>query len=134
VLLRRAREWAAGVGELREQPDRFPLLIAFADMPRFGRWHAEAPLQDLAEGADAAVGPTLDGGVYLLALAAAQPALVEAARDGGQAVMAAAGEAGLELGLLRPERAVRTADDWRALLADPLLPAEVRAALEAQPT
>jgi glycosyltransferase A (GT-A) superfamily protein (DUF2064 family) len=129
VLERRAREWATGVGELRERPDAFPLLVVFADMPRLGRWHAEATLEDLAEGADAAIGPTLDGGVYLLALAAEQPALLAAVPEGGQAVMAAAGQAGLEIGLLRPEHAVRTTDDRRALLADPLLPAEVRAAL-----
>jgi hypothetical protein len=97
-------------------------------MPRLGTWHAEAPLGDLEAGADVCVGPTLDGGVYLVALAAPQPDVLAALPD-AQAVLAAAQGASLEVGLLRPERALRTGDDRRALLADPLLAPEVRAAL-----
>jgi hypothetical protein len=128
VLLRRAREWAEGVGELVEEIQAYPALMVWADMPRLTAWHAAAPLGDIAAGADVAIGPTLDGGLYLLALAAPQPRLLDV-RASGHSLLATAGELGLEAGLLRPERAVRTENDRRALLADPLLPAEVRAAL-----
>ena len=135
MLLGRARDWAAAVGPLVDEPTTFPLLMVWADMPRLSAWHAEAPLGDLAAGADLAIGPTLDGGVYLVALAAPHPDVVDTALAADSpplsaAVLAAAGAAGLEAGLLRPERAVRTDGDRRALLADPLLAPDVRAALE----
>ena len=42
-----------------------------------------------------------------------------------------AGEAGLEVGLLRPERGLATPDDVRAARADPLFPPEIAALLRA---
>jgi hypothetical protein len=113
-----------------DEPRGYPLVMVWADMPRLGAWHAEAVLGDLEAGTDVAIGPTLDGELYLLALAADQPAILAAMPD-RHAVFEAAGEASLYMGLLRPERAARTAEDRRALLVDPLLPPEVREALSA---
>lgn len=128
----RARRWAERAGTVVDEIDAYPALIAWADMPRLGDWHIEAPLADLREGADAAVGATLDGGVYLVALAAPQSRLLDALPMAAH-VLAAAAELELEIGLLRPERALRSEDDRRALLADPLLAPEVRRALSERP-
>ena len=132
MLWERALAWAAGVGEVVDAITSYPTLTVWADLPRLTSWHAQAPLEDLAAGADVAIGPTLDGGIYLLALAAPQPELLDSL-ESGATLLATAGRLGLEAGLLRPERAIRTEDDRRALLADPLLPAEVRAALTTDP-
>lgn len=112
-----------------------PLLVVGTDMPRLGSFHAEGALGDLAEGYDAAVGPALDGGYYLIALARPLPALfaLPAAAWGGPEVLARtlelAREAGLAVGMLRPERDLDTPADARAALADPLYPPEIAALL-----
>lgn len=126
--MRRAVEWSRGVGEVVEQTDRFPLVMVTADMPRLGEPHRRAAVDDLQGGADVAIGPTFDGGVYLLALAGPRPEVLAAFPD-GTAMMAAAREQRLEIGLLRPERAIRTLDDRRALIADPLVAAQIRTLL-----
>jgi uncharacterized protein len=112
-----------------------PLLVAGTDVPRLSGAHAEAALTDLANGCDASFGPALDGGYYLAALAAPHPELFGLRQDawGGPTVLARtleiAREHGLELGLLRYERDLDTPLDARALLADPLSPPDVVAAL-----
>jgi hypothetical protein len=112
-----------------------PLLIAGTDCPALTPAHAAAALGDLGDGCDVSVGPAVDGGYYLLALAGPQPALFALPPDvwGGPHVLReslqAAGEAGLRIGLLRPERDLDTPADARAMLADPLTPAEIATAL-----
>jgi hypothetical protein len=92
-------------------------------------------LADLEGGAAATFGPGMDGGWYLVGLAAPHAALIDLLREsvGGADVMgrllAAAAEADLEVGLLRMERLLRTAGDVAALRVDPLIPETVRAAL-----
>jgi len=113
---------------------RGPLLIAGTDCVRLGAAHAAAALDDLAAGCDVAIGATLEGGWYLAGLREPRPELLAAAadawREGGIGpVLGRAADVGAEVGLLRYERLLATPHDAAALLADPLSPAELRAAL-----
>jgi glycosyltransferase A (GT-A) superfamily protein (DUF2064 family) len=108
-----------------------PLLIVWPDLPRLRVDHARAALDDLAAGCDVVLGPAIDGGFYLIGISRPMPklfALPEGAWRSPDVMtmgLAAARDAGLEVGLLRAERALHRPDDVRAALADPLLPAEV---------
>jgi glycosyltransferase A (GT-A) superfamily protein (DUF2064 family) len=108
-----------------------PLLIVWPDLPRLRTAHARAALDDLAAGVDVVLGPAIDGGLYLIGIARPLPglfALPEATWRSPDVMMvglAAARDAGLEIGILRVERALHRPADVRAALADPLLPAEI---------
>lgn len=108
-----------------------PVLIVWPDLARLRGDHATAALDDLQGGCDVVLGPVFDGGLYLLGIARPTPALFslpERAWRGAELIGVAAAavhEAGLELGLLRAERALHRPADARAALADPLLPAEL---------
>jgi len=102
---------------------RGPLLILPAICPRLGSGHAAAALADLQAGCDVVYGPTLEGDWYLAALATPRLELLEGSPFG------VAREHDVEVGVLRYERALRTGADGAAFLADPLTPADVRAAL-----
>jgi glycosyltransferase A (GT-A) superfamily protein (DUF2064 family) len=108
-----------------------PLLIVWPDLPRLRAAHARAALDDLASGCDVVLGPAIDGGLYLIGIARPLPrlfALPEAAWRSPDVMtvgMAAARDAGLEIGILRVERALHRPADVRAALADPLLPPEI---------
>ncbi len=112
-----------------------PVFIVWPDLARLTAAHAEAARADLASGADLVLGPVFDGGYYLIALARPLPALfslpeqVWRVPDSTDQVVAAAGRAGLEVGVLRGERALHRPADARAVLADPLLPEVVARAL-----
>ena len=111
------------------------LVIVWPSLPRLRSEHAAATVGDLDAGCDLILGPTLDGGLYLLGLARPLPALfssTDGAWPGPDAMglgFALARDEGLEIGLLRAERALQRAADVRAALADPLLPAELAAIL-----
>ena len=81
------------------------------------------------------LGPVIDGGLYLLGLTRPLGELIElpeATWSGGRrlpAALAAASAAGLEVGMLRAERALRRPADFRAALADPLTPEPIVAIL-----
>jgi glycosyltransferase A (GT-A) superfamily protein (DUF2064 family) len=116
-----------------------PLLVAGTGVPRLSAPHAAAALADLAEGCDATFGPALDGGFYLAGLAGSYAAVFTLPADTWQSgdlltgLLSRAHDNGLELGLLRYERELRGPLDARALLADPLAPADVVAVLSEPP-
>ncbi len=149
ALLARAVAWGEAVGSVRrlerapsaesvaESIGGFdgPLFLVAREQPRLTAFHADAALTDLAAGADLAVGPTLDDGRYLLALArlaprgiTPPPGLGDPAA-GMERTRGLAAEAGLEAGLLRPERGLASAGDIRAARADPLFPRGIAALL-----
>jgi uncharacterized protein len=127
VVLRAAadRVWS-------DSEDAGPLLLLWPDLPRWRPAHVEAALSDLAIGCDLAIGPVFDGGFYLLGLARPLPSLLELDSETWQSpdamalTLAVAARGGVEAGLLRAERALRTAGDVAAALADPLLDEELR--------
>jgi hypothetical protein len=118
--------FAAGAGTV---------LVASARAPRLGPEHARMALTDLEDGAAATFGPGMDGGWYLVGLAAPHETLLGllgesvAGADVMARLLAAASAADLEVGLLRMERLLLTARDAAALRVDPLTPEPVRAAL-----
>jgi glycosyltransferase A (GT-A) superfamily protein (DUF2064 family) len=112
-----------------------PLLIVWPDLPRLRHIHADAALGDLRAGCDVVFGPVFDGGFYLIAIARPTPLLFSMpeqvwrnADPIGIGVVAAR-ESGLEVGVLRGERALHRPADVRAALADPMLPKQVARAL-----
>lgn len=108
-----------------------PMVIVWPDLPRLREAHAAAVLTDLSEGVDVVLGPVFDGGYYLIGLSRALPSLFglpeEVWRSSGAmgSVMEAASLDGLQVGLMRAERALHRPADVRAALADPLLPQAV---------
>jgi glycosyltransferase A (GT-A) superfamily protein (DUF2064 family) len=108
-----------------------PLLAVWPDLPRLRAAHAKAALGDLAAGCDVVLGPAIDGGMYLVGIARPLPRLFGLpeqawrSRDVMTVGIAAAREAGLEIGILRVERALHRPADARAALADPLVPESV---------
>lgn len=112
-----------------------PIFIVWPDLARFSQIHAQATRIDLADGADLVLGPVFDGGYYLIAIARPLPSLfalpeqVWRGPDSFNQVLLAANRAGLEVGILRGERALHRPADARAVLADPLVPAAVARAL-----
>jgi glycosyltransferase A (GT-A) superfamily protein (DUF2064 family) len=105
-----------------------PLLIAWPDLPQLRADHATAALGDLGAGCDVVFGPIVDGGLYLIALSRPLPRLfalpehVWRSPDVMTMGIAAARDAGLEIGILRAERALQRPADVRAALADPIRP------------
>jgi len=149
VLRDRALGWARGIAPgdriLRAEPGEElvtaaqrafsafggPLLIAWPELAVWRPVHGEGALGDLADGCGVAVGPLFDGGFYLLAFADPLPALLEVPRslDAMNRAFVVAHDAGVGIGLLRPERGLRGASDVAAALADPLLDAGLRGLL-----
>jgi glycosyltransferase A (GT-A) superfamily protein (DUF2064 family) len=153
VLVERAARWAAAatpgravvlvdadvdlpagvarVADLAAVAPGGPLLLARAACPRLGPEHAAGAREDLAAGSGTVLGPALDGGAYLAAFARPGPApALPAGPDGLARALDAARARAEEVGLLRHERGLATPEDAAAFLADPRLPADVRAALE----
>jgi glycosyltransferase A (GT-A) superfamily protein (DUF2064 family) len=122
-----ARVFARGAG---------PLLIVWPDLPKLRTDHAHAALDDLAAGCDVVLGPVFDGGFYLVAISRPMSKLFELPEstwrdaDAMSLALAAAAEAGLEVGMLRAERALHRPADVRAALADPTLPAAIARVLD----
>jgi glycosyltransferase A (GT-A) superfamily protein (DUF2064 family) len=114
-----------------------PIIILWPDLPEFREAHATAVMADLEVGVDVVLGPVFDGGYYLIAIRGPLPSLfalpeqVWRAPDAMNQVLSAASQAGLEVGLLRAERALHRPADARAALADPLLPEPVARVLAA---
>jgi glycosyltransferase A (GT-A) superfamily protein (DUF2064 family) len=121
-----ARVFARGPG---------PLVIVWPDLPLLRPTHGAAALDDLSAGCDVVFGPVFDGGFYLIAIARPMPKLFgmpEQIWRGADAMamgLATARDSGLEVGILRAERALHRPADVRAALVDPTLPAPVARAL-----
>ena len=111
------------------------VVVVWPVLPRWRPEHADAVLDDLAAGCQVSVAPLFDAGLYLLAMAQVIPAVLalpEATWDSPDAIglaLAPVNEVGADVGLVRPERALRRAADVDAALADPLLDGELRALL-----
>jgi glycosyltransferase A (GT-A) superfamily protein (DUF2064 family) len=111
---------------------RGPLLILWPDLAWLRPEHASSALGDLEAGCDLVLGPAVEGGFYLIGMPRPMPKLFglpeQAWRSPDVMTMglAAAREAGLEVGILRAERALHRPADVRAALADPLLRDELR--------
>jgi glycosyltransferase A (GT-A) superfamily protein (DUF2064 family) len=114
-----------------------PLLIVWPDLLRWRTDHASGALEDLRAGCDLSLGPVFDGGLYLLAIGRPLPELFALPEqtwrspDAMTVALAAAQRAGLEIGILRTERALHRPADVRAALADPLLAPELAPVLGA---
>ena len=110
------------------------MLVVWPDLAAWRSDHAAGALDDLADGCALSLGPMFDGGFYLVAFARPVRALLELADDAWRRpdpiglAADARPAASLAIGLLRTERGLRTPADVRALLADPLLDDELRAA------
>jgi glycosyltransferase A (GT-A) superfamily protein (DUF2064 family) len=108
-----------------------PLLVVWPDLPALRPGHAAAALADLEDGCDVVLGPVVDGGFYLVGLARPLQNLFSVPEgawrdtDAMRLAFEAAHQAGLELGLLRVERALRQPADVDAALADPCLEPEL---------
>jgi glycosyltransferase A (GT-A) superfamily protein (DUF2064 family) len=113
-----------------------PLLVVWPWLAQFRREDALGALGDLDAGCDVVLGPVIDGGLYLLALARPLPAVFAALEERWQdpdvmtIAFSAARDGGLEVGILRAERALRDAGDVDAALADPLTPQQLRRILQ----
>jgi glycosyltransferase A (GT-A) superfamily protein (DUF2064 family) len=105
-----------------------PLLIVWPDLPQLRPEHAAAALDDLDAGCDVVLGPVIDGGFYLIAVPRPLPKLFSLPEQAWRSPdvmtmgIAAARDMGLEVGILRTERALHRPADVRAALADPTLP------------
>jgi glycosyltransferase A (GT-A) superfamily protein (DUF2064 family) len=127
---------AGAAGEVLEATGR-PVLIVGTTLPALGDYHAVAAASDLAAGCDVVLGVAIGGGLYLLGIRAPQPelfAVIGAEHDGETTRRHArrvTDDLRLEVGMLHYERALVTPQDARAMLADPLLPGDIDAALRA---
>jgi glycosyltransferase A (GT-A) superfamily protein (DUF2064 family) len=108
-----------------------PLIIVWPDLPRLRPQHARGALDDLSSGCDVVLGPAIDGGLYMVAIARPLPKLFSLPEQAWRSPdvmtmgIAAAREVGLEIGILRAERALHRPADVRAALADPLFPENI---------
>jgi hypothetical protein len=115
-----------------------PVLVVWPRLPRLRPEHARGALGDLEAGSDLVFGPLVDGGFYLFGLSRPTPNVMALLEEGFETApgtpgaLAAAAEAGLELGYLRPERGLRGQADLEAALADPLTPPELLTILQAR--
>lgn len=148
-LVRRTSRWGARLGAVlladagdlgeavaRAGADGRAVVLVAAEVAGLGDYHAWALDEDLRAGVDLAFGPDEAGRPYLLACGAGRLELLRelAAAWSDDASPGAGGLArfagsGLEVGMLRSERLLRGEADVAALLADPCVPAALRAAL-----
>ena len=114
-----------------------PVLLVGVDTPQIRPQVGRQALEDLAAGCDLTFGPSADGRFYLVGLREPHPevfALPEGAWQGPRVLelaLTAAHEAGLDLAMLRGERALHEEGDARAVLADPCAPDDVAEVLRA---
>jgi glycosyltransferase A (GT-A) superfamily protein (DUF2064 family) len=114
-----------------------PVVVFGTAAPALDAAHLQAAREVLWSGHDVAVGPTLGGDWYVLALARPAPELFDLppAAWGGDRVLGltlrAARAAGLSVGMVEPERELASPGDVTELLAGGDLPTEVAELLPA---
>jgi hypothetical protein len=108
-----------------------PVLLVAPDVPGLSEIHRDGALDDLRAGVLLSSAASGDGTPFLVALSRPKPELLAVIGGSFEEVGAAAVALGGELGMLRTERRLTTVADARAVLADPLAPAELRALLAA---
>jgi glycosyltransferase A (GT-A) superfamily protein (DUF2064 family) len=127
---------AAATGEVHAEHGG-PVLVVGVDTPQLRPEVGRRALEDLREGCDATVGPTNAGGYYLVGLREPRPEIFDVPGEAWSGpelfgrTLEAAHRAGLSLGMLRAERELDDEGDARALLADPLAPADIVEVLRA---
>lgn len=94
------------------------VILTGADLPLLGQAHLEAGFSAL-DSADVAIGPTSDGGYYLIGMKAPHEAVFRVSGYGGATALentqAAGQQAGLKIALTLPCDDVDTPEDLRAL-------------------
>lgn len=106
-----------------------PIVVIGTDAPTLRVDHLQAAAAAVADRADVAFGPALDGGYYLVAVRRPNPHVfaIDPVLWGGSDVLAASlastGRAGLRTVVLEPLRDLDTPGDAAAFRADPALPA-----------
>lgn len=107
-----------------------PVLFVAPDVPGLSPQHAEAALDDVAEGVLLAVAMSGEGLPFLVAVPRPVRELLFQLGQPFDVIGATAMRLGGEVGVLRPERRLTTLADARALLVDPTSPPELRALLD----
>jgi len=112
-----------------------PLLVVGTDMPLLNPTHGREAEHALAR-CDLCFGPAPDGGYWLVGMSRPCPEIFALGDAwGGPEVLTRsldlARRKGLTTALIRPERDLDDAEDARALLAEPSLPADIAALLAA---
>jgi glycosyltransferase A (GT-A) superfamily protein (DUF2064 family) len=116
-------ERIAGAVEYVQRRGDGPIVVFGTGAPAVRAHHLQAAREVLWGGRDVAIGPTLGGDWYLIALARSAPGLFDLPPGawGGDRVLGltlrAARGAGLSVGLIEPERELRAPDDVAPLLA-----------------
>jgi hypothetical protein len=143
ALRERARAWARRAGDGAEPLELAapaelapaldghdgPVVLVAPDVPALGEPHLRAARDDLAAGVLLSTAATGDGTPFLVVLSQPEPDLLALVGAPFNALLATAVEHGRELGMIRAERRLASLADARALQADPLTPADLRALL-----
>jgi hypothetical protein len=107
-----------------------PIALLAPDVPAVGPGHLAAALDDLAAGVDLSAAAATDGRPFLIVLSRPDPELMRIATLPFDDMLVAARARGGPLGMLRHERRLASLGDARALVVDPLAPAQLRALLK----
>jgi len=105
------------------------VLLAAWDVPRLTAHLADAAVSDLRAGCTVSFAPATDGRPFLVALPGPVADAFEAIPERYENLPQAFAAAGGPIGLLPAERRLVTVADARALLADPVAPADLAAVL-----
>ncbi len=146
-LVRRAHRWAAaaagpggpGAFEANSADAALaalgdhdgPVVFVAPDVPGLDAALADAVRGDLADGVGVTFAPTYDASPYLVATPSVDRELLALAGRPREELFAAVGARGVAVGMLRSERRLATADDARAVAADPRTPLELGVLLAA---
>lgn len=125
--------------EVAFRADRGALAVIGTDAPELGPVHVRFAERALAEGHDACLIPTLDGGYALIALTRPTPQAFElpgrawGGTDVLELTVSALQASGRSWELLEPVRDLDTPEDARYVSADPRCPETIRHALKDTP-